>query len=560
MPMVSKLLSRSAALRALAVGLLVLAMMALMVSDGLWGAVLGFAAVAVGLSVRIFRVDRPALLRAEALWASQGPASEVSALLAPAVLARGELGYRIHVLRSRVHLALGYRDRAWLDGLQAQLDRLPLWRRFLVGRYFNRVPEHPSQAHLKRGARLVRLAPYMGRLRHLLGILELRTGDASSSQRAWVRFAEALPLSLEDPLLLEDLMLAAFSQGMPELGERAFHTLLHHHGDPRIPWDRAAAAFHLLREERFPEVLSLLLPLSHEQRTQPMHWLALSVAQRTLGHRDAAWETIEEGVRRHPEAFRLWMERYLVALDRRDESEALESLQKAHPLPAAGKDGETQRQEWRLRRAEFAYWCDGDAETAWAELEGLPDEALGDHHPPLRLQLRVARGEYEIALEEVQALLKAHPQDPPLLLLQADCMAGLEAWEALLDYLAGLGEGCREYPQFWHLRGLSLAHLKDPLMARQDLERAARMEPQRIRFLMDAGHACAELGEWDRAEAHWRQALTVDPQDEEALIHLSEARQELADPDGAKRYLRECLIHHPDSADAQDRLAELEAN
>ncbi len=488
-PMLSTLLSRSVTLRILAGGLLLLAMVVLVAADGLWGAALGLAAMAVGLGLRVLRVDRPALLRAEALWASQGAASEVAALLAPAVLARGELGYRIHVLRSRVHLALGYRDRAWLDGLQAQLDRLPLWRRLLVGRYFNRVPEHPTPAHLKRGARLVRFAPYMGRLRHLLGILELRTGEAASSQRAWVRFAEALPLSIEDPLLLEDLMLAAFSQGMPELGERAFHTLQHHHGDPRIPWDRAAAAFHLLREERYPEVLSLLLPLSHEQRTQPMHWLALSVAQRTLGHRDAAWETTQEGLRRHPEAFRLWMERYLVALDRRDESEALESLKKAHALPAAGKEGDTQRQEWRLRRAEFAYWCDGDVERAWAELEGLPDEALGDHHPPLKLQLRVARGEYEGALEEVQTLLKARPQDPPLLLLQADCMAGLEAWEALLDYLEGLSETCRDYPQFWHFRGLSLAHLKDPLLARQDLERAARMDPQHIRFLLDACHA-----------------------------------------------------------------------
>jgi tetratricopeptide (TPR) repeat protein len=73
-------------------------------------------------------------------------------------------------------------------------------------------------------------------------------------------------------------------------------------------------------------------------------------------------------------------------------------------------------------------------------------------------------------------------------------------------------------------------------------------------------HACAELGDWDRAEGHWRQALHVDPQAEEALIHLAEARRELEDLDGARRYLRECLLHHPESVDAQTRLAELEAN
>lgn len=527
---------------------------------GYWGFTLGALALLGGWWVRVQRVDRPALQRAEAQWASRAPASDVAEQLRLTGAAQGELGYRIRVLRSKAHAALGYRDRAWLDGLQAQLARLPLWRRWWVGRFFRRVPEHPEAAYIARCERGVRWAPYMGRLRHLLGILELRRGGPEGIQRAWVRFAEALPLSMEDPLLLEDLMLAAFSQGMTELGERALTVLMHHHGDPRLPWDRAAAAFHLLREGRHPEVIALLRPLSADQRREPMHWLALAVSHRVLGQREDAWSVVEEGLQRHPASFRLWLERYLIALERRDEHEAFHSLEQAQSLPSPGPEGESQRQEWALRRAEFAFWYDDDPETAWQHLQGLPESALGDHHPPLLLQVSVARGDYESSLTTVQELLKTHPLDPALLLLQADCMAGLEAWEALLDYLEGLGEACRDLPQYWHLRGLSLAHLKDPLPARQDLERAARMDPQRIRYLMDAGHACAELGEWERAEAHWRQALSVDGQAEEALIHLAEARQELADPEGAKRYLRECLLHHPDSPNAQDRLAELETN
>ncbi len=172
----------------------------------------------------------------------------------------------------------------------------------------------------------------------------------------------------------------------------------------------------------------------------------------------------------------------------------------------------------------------------------------------------MALGEYEAAYGEVATLLQRAPDDTGLLLLQADCLAGLEAWEALLPYLNGLGEVCRERADFWHLRGLARANLADPLPARLDLEHAVRMEPRNLDFLMDAGHACAELGDWDRAESHWRQALQVDGQCEEALIQLAEARRELEDLDGARRYLRECLVHHPDSADAQARLAELEAN
>lgn len=536
--------------------LLALLVALLLVRHGWLGALAAGGGVGLGLLLRRHLIDAPRLLRAEALWAARGEASEVLNLLGPLV-ARGELGYRYRLLRSQALLSLGQRDAAWMEGLEAQLSRLPGWRRLLLRRYFRRVPERPSEAHLDRGARLVRLAPYMGRLRHLLGILELRRGEPT---RAWVRFAEALPLSLEDPLVLEDLMLAGFSHGLEDLGERAFRALLFHHGDPRLPWDRAAAAFHLLRVGRPAEALALVEPLPPEVRTQPLHWLALSVSHRELGRREEAWKAVEEGLKWHPGAFRLWMERYLVALERQEDDEAYTSLEKAQPLIPEGPEGQELRDEWRLRRAEFAFWYDGDADTAWEELQKLPKDEQGDHHPPLRLQVQSARGEYATVLDALQPLLQAQPQDPHLLLLQGECLYGLEAWEALQDYLRSLPEPCRQFPQYWHLLGLGLAQQDDPAAARQELERAARMDPHHLRYLLDAGHACAELGEWDRAESHWRQALALEPQDEEALIDLAEARQELGDAEGARRYLRECLLHHPDSAEAQDRLAGLEAN
>ena len=172
----------------------------------------------------------------------------------------------------------------------------------------------------------------------------------------------------------------------------------------------------------------------------------------------------------------------------------------------------------------------------------------------------MAEGQFEAAYAEVVSLLQASPEDPDLLLLQAECLLGMDAWEALLPFLEGLGERCRERPSFWHLRGLAHANLGDGLPARLDLERAVRMDSQTLRYLLDAGHACAELGDWDRAESHWRKALQLEPQEEETLIHLAEARRELEDLEGARRYLRECLLHHPDSPEAQTRLAELEAN
>ena len=514
----------------------------------------------LGVQARARWIDQPRLLRAERRWAEGDPPSAVLQDLGNARWYRGELGYRTLLLKSALHLSLGYRDRAWLEALEAQLARLPLWKRRLASRGFQKVPGIPSARRLAWGRRLIAMAPHMGRLRHLQGILLLRVAEPEALHQAWIHFEEALPLSWDDPLILEDLLLAGLQHGKEDVAEQALAVLLARHGDPRLPWDRGAAGMYLLRNGRHAEALALVQALPPDRRTQPAHWLAETVARRHLGDREGAWRVIETAISRLPGAFRLWMERYQIVLELHRDDEALETLEHAWETIPEGGEGESLRQEWQLRRAEFAFWWEDRPAFAKALLDKLPPESQGEHHPPLRLQVQAAEGHFEAAYAEVQALLKKHPEDVDLLLLQADCLAGMDAWEALLPFLDGLGEACRERPAFWHLRGLARANLGEHLPARLDLERAVRMNPRGLRYLLDAGHACAELGDWDRGESHWRQALQVDPQAEEALIHLAEARKELEDLEGARRYLRECLLHHPDSQDAQTRLAELEAN
>ena len=541
---------------------------ALLAAWGIWrdpghawvlcGAALGGAWL--GWGVRQAWVYPRALARAEAAWAEGVPASEVAELLLPASLATGEVGHGIHRLLGVAHGSLGYRDRAWLDHRRAQLARLPWWLRPLAARAFE-VPEGPpSTRRVAWGERLLRLAPHTGRLHHLQGILLLRTGAAEAAPRAWAHFEAALPLSAEDPPVLEDLLLAGLQQGRPQVAEEALSLLCTRHGDPRIPWDRGTAGMHLLRTGRTVEALALVQSLPFDRRGTPLPWLVEAAGRRQLGDGEGAWRSIEAAVGRLPDSFRLWMERHAVALDLDREPEALQSLDQAWNLIPAGAAGDPERHEWLLRRAEFAFWWEDDPAFARELLDQVPPDRRGSHHPPLDLQVQVAGGHYEAAHAAVGPLLQANPQDPDLLLLQADCLAGMAAWEALVPYLEGLGEACRQRPLFWHLRGLARAHLGDRVPARMDLERAVRMDPQEPRYLLDAGHACAELGDWDRAEGHWRQALRLEPEGEEALIHLAEARRELEDLEGARRYLRECLLHHPESPEAQARLAELEAN
>ena len=82
----------------------------------------------LGVQVRRHWIDQPRLHRAECLWADGCPPYVVLVALEQPVWNRGELGYRQLLLRSTLHLALGQRDRAWLEALDAQLARLPLWK------------------------------------------------------------------------------------------------------------------------------------------------------------------------------------------------------------------------------------------------------------------------------------------------------------------------------------------------------------------------------------------------------------------------------------------------
>ena len=94
----------------------------------------------LGALARTRWIDQPRLLRAERRWAEGDHPYEVLQALGNPLWYRGELGYRTLLLKSALRFSLGYRDRAWLEALEAQLARLPLWKKWLAARGFQKVP------------------------------------------------------------------------------------------------------------------------------------------------------------------------------------------------------------------------------------------------------------------------------------------------------------------------------------------------------------------------------------------------------------------------------------
>jgi tetratricopeptide (TPR) repeat protein len=515
------------------------------------------------------------LERAEALWASDHPVQEILSLVASTRLARSETGYRLRLLASWAQWAAGRSSEARRESLEAHLVRLPLVMRLLTRLHFRFSNHLPPQRARVWEDRLHRLAPRLAPLMHHRAIRRLREDSPHWEQHGWECFLEALPASQDDPLLLESMMLAAldrlqpvqdqapqlghqeWSPVVPYLFEEALGLLSQRHGSGRIPWDRCRPALYLLLQGRPLEVVHLARSLPLVLR--PVLLCEAEIAAlRQSGCLQEAHFAVRTALEIHPSSFRLWMEQFHLAMAIGNTQGGLESLEMAQRLLSPVLE-DPQRREWLLRRAEFAHWVERDSNRAWAMLESLPESAR-EENLLLVLQVQVVLARFEEALEGSRRLLARHPENPDALMVHAECLAGMQAWEALAPLLEKAPTAALGRASFWHLKGLSLVHRQDPHGARECLERAAQMEPNEPRFVLDAAHACLDLGEFLRAEQQGRHALLLDSRCEEAFVLLAQARQAQLDLDGARRFLRECLLHHPESEEAQAFLAELEAH
>lgn len=513
------------------------------------------------------------LRQGQAAWSAGAPARVVLSAIGRTPLASGELGYRLRLLESTLRWSLGEHRAAWELARSAHLCCLSPIYRLAVGFFLAWAPSHETPRALRWGRFLLRRVPEMPHLRHILGQMAHRQyGEISWIWDLWVG---TIPLAQDDPILLQDMMLMSlerirtsrqhpirlgpqeWSPQVPFVFEESLKLLLHRHGDPQSPWDRTAPADHLLQEGRALEALLVARSAPRERRSRLLCEVEVMALHR-IGDFQRAWTLLEATLKDHPQSFRLWMERFQGALSLGNTSLARDSLEMAEQCLPRDPAHPTVL-EWRLHRAAFAHRVDGDADRAWNLLASLP-AALQKKNAHLTTQVLIALERYEEAQEQLRIAALRHPGDLELRMLQAECLAGLGTWQALIPFLEALPPEARERSAFWHFRGLAWAHLADPHKARTDLEAAARLAPRELRVILDAGHAAADLSDHDRAEEHWRQALRLAPTSQEALYQMACTRHAQHDSEGARRFLRECLLHHPDHESAQDFLAELESN
>ena len=517
------------------------------------------------------------LQEAERRWTARAPVEALTALLDRALPAVGETGYRLWLLRGHVAMALWDREAAWSAYREAHLRRLPFWHRVPVRRFLRVGEAVPLQDRLRRGGRLLRLAPAMPHL-HLEHARDLfRLGTPAGDRDARRHLKLAAQHGAEDPLLLDMLLREAIAApGLdrsaagkahvpPPLSARAHRLLallLDRHGDPRISWGRGTVAWRLVLEGDLETTLRVTRSLPFEHRLDPLVWQAEIEALHRLGDAEEAWNLSRDALQYRPDSLQLWQVHLQEALESRRDDEARAAVQRLMQLWARTDAAQHPglHAEWRYLEADFRFTVEGDAAAALALLELIPSEQIPAAAERLRVELDLALERYAEAYATAQQLRERHPEDPDLPVLMGEALAGMGEWDNLNRFLAHLEAPQRKLPPFLHLSGLVRSHRGDTLGAREELERAAALEPGTLRYLLDAGYASMDLSDWLRAERYWRMALQLDEQNAEALLQLAEVREAQHDREGARQFLRECLTHHPEDPEAQTFLSELESN
>ena len=530
---------------------------------------LGLAAIKFFLILRQAWVLPSILRRAESLWATGAPIAELLATSEPLSSATGEIGYRGLMIRSWAHYANGQPGLASRDALLAHLAKKPWWLRWPIGACIFlkfRGWHWPERA-------IAAMAPLDTNICWLKAEHAFASEEPETNKVGWKLLLDCMPLAADDPQFLDACMARALGRlelnqsgkEKPICGpesravlELCMTLLTQRHNDPRLPWSRARLAQYLSKERRHATVLALCGGLPPAFRPVEL-WLVEARTWGQLGDLSCAWATVDSAVKVHPASYRLWMETFRIAMARGDGSTANRSLHQASRY-VSSQCAITERWEFHLARSEYFYWVEGNTDAAWKQLAKVPDQVLESQRPDLKARILLAKRLFEEAYKKISELLEAQPYNIDFVLMQSEAMAGMGAWEALLPHLDTMGDGPKEKALYWHLKGLANKQLANGIQCREDLERAAWMEPFNIQYLIDAGLACMELGECGRSEQHWRRVLKLDPRNREALLRLAESREIQYDVVAAKSLLRECLNYHPDFQRASDMLMRLEAN
>lgn len=203
----------------------------------------------------------------------------------------------------------------------------------------------------------------------------------------------------------------------------------------------------------------------------------------------------------------------------------------------------------------LAYYKKGDLPSALHEFDSLHQATPGDTRVAVLLgdcYSRLGHNDQTIAL--LTPLEKAHADDMDLTYVLASALisAGkLRNGAALMEQVAQHGNSADAYL----LAGKARLKLDEYVLARQDLESAARLDTGLPGLYTVLGIAKEQTSDEQGAESDLRKALASNPADFDANLHLGGILYSRRDLDHARPYIERALQIDPSSLFAHYELA-----
>jgi tetratricopeptide (TPR) repeat protein len=168
----------------------------------------------------------------------------------------------------------------------------------------------------------------------------------------------------------------------------------------------------------------------------------------------------------------------------------------------------------------------------------------------------VLRGKYADAIEILKPIEKAHPNDLDAVFVLGEALISTDKSAEGLERVERVA-AARSDADAWMLAGMTHLRLGEPAKARDNLDKALRVNPALPGAYTLSGMAKSRAGDEDGAALAYRKALDLDPNDFEANLRLGAALRHKGDLAAAKRYLGAAVRLDASSILARHQMAQL---
>jgi Tfp pilus assembly protein PilF len=167
-------------------------------------------------------------------------------------------------------------------------------------------------------------------------------------------------------------------------------------------------------------------------------------------------------------------------------------------------------------------------------------------------------GRPDLAVNAFERAVRASSADGEMNLALGRTLCSLEEHSRAVTFLEKAAGALPEHPEAVNALGVALYRSGDPAHARSAFQRAVKLAPDEVGFLVNLGRTCCDEKLYGEARAALEHALRVEPTSAEAHASMAVLCHRTGERTRALHHAREALAEHPDDETVRELLRMLD--